>query len=110
MIAQTAQPPDLPPGAQLVTLEPVYVSSKHIGAMMAAFRRHDIYFQFGPRRGDETVFFVLPTDREFAEHLAVTVCGPLVGTGCNFRLLLLLGLPLALFIALAALMSSMAGL
>jgi hypothetical protein len=102
------EPIGLPPGAQLVELEPVYVSSDRIGPMIAAFRRHDIYFQFGPRRGGETVFFVLPTDHEGALHLASTVCGPLVGTGCNPRLLLLLGLPLALFIGLAF-MASMIG-
>lgn len=92
---------DLPAAAQLVELEPVFVSTSRIGPMIAALRRHDIYFQFGPRRGHETILFVLPADREGAQHLAETICGPLVGTGCHPNLVMVIGLVLALFAVLA---------
>lgn len=103
------QSPSLPAGAQLVELEPVFVSTSRIGPMIAALRRHDIYFQFGPRRGHETILFVLPGDREGAQHLAETICGPLVGTGCHPKLQLAIGLVFILFAGLA-LMVSMIGL
>lgn len=89
------QQSDIPPGAQLVTLEPVYVTTSRIGPMIAACRRHDIYFQFGERKGHETVFYVLPADLEFATHLASTVCGPMVGSGCKLPFFSLVGLVFA---------------
>lgn len=83
--------------AEWVELQPAFVSASRIGPMIAALRQRGIYFQFGPRRGHEIVLFVLPTDLEHVESLTVSVCGPLVGTGCNLRMILILGVIVALF-------------
>lgn len=56
--------------AQVVELEPVIVAARAFGRVMAAYRRADIYFQFGPRHGGVITLFVLPADADAAQAIA----------------------------------------
>jgi hypothetical protein len=89
----------------IVELEPVPVHVNNIGRTMGAFRKHNIYFQFGERRKQIVTLCVLPQDLDDALRIATMAS---IDYRRVFRLLLWLGLPLALFIALA-MMASMTG-
>lgn len=95
-----------PDGWQVVELQPVIVFTSRLGQTIAAFRRSGIYFQFGPRRPNESVLFVLPDDHQAAISLSVQVGGPLTGMGCNVRLMMAVGVVVALILGAVALLAA----
>jgi hypothetical protein len=72
--------------SQLVTLEPVPVNRRNLGRVMGAFRKADIYFQFGERRGNQVYLYVLPFDYDDAFRIATMAAIP---RGCILRWLML---------------------